>query len=334
MHDDASMRALARLQDPDGRALTELAHLVVAETTATPLRDIATPRWIAGQIAAALEAGTRGELIRQSVDGRIGAERTRWAAEERPLRTFVPTEAEEPLRQLLGRAYSPDEALLFRVVDQPAIRGMVGVVLADTVQRFRKRVASVDDGLLGGIGRRAARRGKGLFGNVGRNIGGMAENIVGAVREEVDHALDGRGAEFVGNATAEAVRTIAAYAADPAHAEAFGELRLAILDVVLDTPIRELAVEMDKLEPEEIVDVVVGALRAAVNEADFVERTEQRVARVLDETGDGTLGAWLDEVGLREVWTETTTELVAQRLGAVVRTPGFDRWWQDLFTDA
>lgn len=331
MADDAPQRALSRLRDPEGEALAALARLVVDEATATPLREIAAPRWIAGQIATALEAGTRGDHVRHWVERRIEAERERWQAEDRPLRAFVPEEAQEPLRKLLGRPYSPDEDLVHRIVDQAAIRRLVRIVLRDTVTGFRRRVTSVDDGLLGGMAGRAARRGRGLLGNVGKNLGGMAENIVGAVKEEVDTAFEGRVREFLDGATGEAVRTIAVYAADPSHADSLGELRLAILDVVLDTPLKDLIGEAEKLGPEDAVDVVVAALRSAVAEDDFVERTEERVARVLDEAGDGTLGAWLDEVKLREVWSETTTELVTQRLQAVVETDAFVTWWTALF---
>ncbi|MEQ1500852.1 MAG: hypothetical protein ABMB14_01410 [Myxococcota bacterium] len=305
--------------------------MVVTETTATPLARIASPRWIASQLAAALEAGTRDDLLRQWVDRRIASERERWSHEQRPLRSFIPSEAEKPLRELLGRPYAPDEELVFRIIDQPAIRGLLKLVLTDTVTRFRRRLSEWDAGLLGGIGKRAAARGRGLFGNVGRNLGGMAENLVEAVKEEVDQALDGRVTDFVTGATTEAVRTIARYAADPSHAAQFGDLRLAILDVVLDSPIRDLATEADKLKPETAVDVVVGAIRAAVDRPEFVDQAEERIRKVLDEAGDGTLGAWLADVGLAEVWTETTTELVTDRLRAVVDTEPFEAWWAALF---
>jgi hypothetical protein len=307
--------------------------MVVDEATATPIATIASPRWVAGQLATALEAGTRGDLLRSWVDRRIASERERWGEETRPMRSFVPEEANKPLRELLGRAYAPDEELMFRIIDQPAIRGLVKVVLTDTVTRFRRRLSEWDSGLLGGLGRRAAARGKGLFGNVGRNLGGMAENLVDVVREEVDSALDGRVRDFVTGATTEAVRTIARYAADPAHAVQFGELRLAILDVVLDTPLKDLAAEADKLKPETAVDVVVAAVRSAIDQHDFVDRAAERVEKVMAEAGDGTLGAWLDEVGLREVWADTTAELVADRLRAVVRTDAFEVWWANLFIE-
>ena len=37
-------RALDRLRDPEAKALTALARMVVDETTATPLAELATPR--------------------------------------------------------------------------------------------------------------------------------------------------------------------------------------------------------------------------------------------------------------------------------------------------
>lgn len=327
-------RGLARLREPNGARLQELARMVVDETTATPLRDIATPRWIAGQLAAAIEAGVQGDLAKQWVQRRIDAERDRWSTDERPVGELVPEEAIEPLRTLLGKAYAPSEDLVFRIIDQPAIRRLIREVLTSTLTRFRRRLQSVDKGVLGGFGGRAARRGRGLLGEVAGNLGGVAgnlggvaENLVGAVRDEVEQSLDNRVKDFVGGATADVVRAIARYFANPEHAEAMGELRLAILDVVLATSIEELAAEADKLRPEDIIDVVVAALRSAVAAEDFVDRTEERIARILEETGDGTLGAWLDEVGLRDVWTQTTTELVAARLAAVVHTDAFEAWW-------
>ncbi|MCA9491441.1 MAG: hypothetical protein KC621_16025 [Myxococcales bacterium] len=329
--DEAAQRALRRLRDPDNQALAALARLTVEQTTATPLRAIAHPKWVASQLKAVLEAGVRGDLLREWVRKRIASERERWGTEERTLRTFVPIEADEPLRKLLGRPYTPSESLMTRVVDQPAIRGLLGVVLTDTVTRFRKRLSEWDSGMLGGLGKRAAARGKGLFGNVGRNLGGMAENLVEVVKEEVDAAMEGRVGEFVQGATSEAVKTAARYVANPRNSEQFAQMRLAVLDVLLDATIRELATELDKMEPEVAVDVVVAAVRSMVDAEDFAARTEERIAKVMEEAGDGTFGAWLEEVGLREVWTDTTTELLTERLAAVVATEPFEAWWAGLF---
>jgi hypothetical protein len=159
----------------------------------------------------------------------------------------------------------------------------------------------------------------------------MASHVVEAVKEEVDWALDGKVKDFVQGAVAAAVGKSAHHLAAPPHAPQFAALRLAGLAVLLDTPIKDLAREADKMKPEDVVDVVVAAVRSAVSADDFVERAEERIAKVMEEAGDGTFGAWLDEIGLREVWTETTTELVTERLRAVVTTDGFVTWWDALF---
>jgi hypothetical protein len=300
--------ALSRLRDPENPALAALARLVVDETTRTPMRELASPAWLTSQLTAALE-------------------QARLVGEDRKLREWLPTEAEAPLRELLGREYAPSEPLTLRIVDQPAMRNLLKVVLSDTVTRFRRRVSDADAGMLGGLGKRAAARGRGFLGN----LGGLAENLVDAVKEEVDHALEGRVGDFVNHATGEAVKTVARYLAEPSHAAQFSEMRLAVLDVLLDTEIRELAREGEKLGPEVAVDVVVASVRGMLAAPDFRERTEARIAAVIAEAGDGTFGAWLDEVGLHDVWRDTTSDLVAQRLRAVVGTPGFEAWWAGLF---
>ena len=202
-------------------------------------------------------------------------------------------------------------------------------MLTDTVTRFRRRVTDVE-GVLGSVSRRGAEVGRSLFGSVGRNLEGMAQNLVGVVKEEVDHAFEGRIAEFVDGATREAVRSIAAYLADETHADAFAQMRLGVLDVLMDTTVACLAGEADKVGPEEIVEVLVVAVRASVDQDDFVEQLTEQVRSVMDEAGDGTFGAWLREVELEEVWTGATTELLADRLGAVVATDAFTDWWQRL----
>jgi hypothetical protein len=234
---------------------------------------------------------------------------------------------------VLGHSWTPDPEITFRILDQAAMRNLVAEVLTTMLTRFRKRARSLDGGLLKGFGGRAAARGRSLFGGMAENLQGLAGNVVHAVKDEVEHSFDELVKDFVDGATRDALRGIANYLADSAHESAFAELRLGVFDVLLDTPVIQLVREADKARPMEIVDVVLAGVRSAVSAPDFVDRAEEGIARVLAEAGDGTLGAWLDEVGLRDVWAQTTTELVAQRLQAVVRTDGFEAWWRDLHAD-
>jgi hypothetical protein len=322
-------RALERLRDPADPALAELARLVVAETTATPLRSIASPRWIASQLVAALEAGARGPRFRDWLVERIASEREKWKEDGRKLSSVVPEEAVRPLREVLRRPYSPAENLALRVLDQPALRALVGEILVDVLHRFRARVQLVDSGFLGGIGQRAARRGRGLLGGLAE-VAGVAEGLVGAVKEEVEFAIDSKVRDFARQATSDVIQLIARDLASPARAASFAEMRSDVLDVLLDTPIADLAAEAGKLEPEGIVDSLVAGVRSALARPELPSDLEARIAAAIAATGDGTLGAWLAEVELEEVWTSTTVELVEGRLRAVAGTKAFAAWWTEL----
>jgi len=337
--DPLAARALARLRDPGDDALDRLARIVVRHTADTPIRDVAEPRWIASQLAAAIEAVTHGEHARAAIVRRLEDERARWTEEERPACAFVPPEAERGVRALLGREAQLGEDLTFRILDQPAIRALLREVLLTTFRGVRERVRAETAGLgdrLRAEAGRGARRGKGLFGAVGigamaDNVRGLTEGLVGAVREEFEQTLDARLGDPVRGATTEAVRTMARYLADPAHAAQLAEMRLAVFDVLLDTPVRELVAEAGDTAVADVVDVVLATLRAAVEGEGFVDRAERRIARLLAEAGDGTLGAWLEEVGLAAIWIDSTTELLSARLRAVVGTDDFAAWWAGLF---
>ena len=115
------------------------------------------------------------------------------------------------------------------------------------------------------------------------------------------------------------MRHIARHIADPQHARAYGELRVEILDEILATPIRELSDELGKLEPERLIDLWVRGVRSLLDRRDFRARLGARVQALLGEAGDGSLGAWLDQVGLLAVWREATSDFVEQRLRATVQ---------------
>ncbi|MFT7521618.1 MAG: hypothetical protein ACI9MC_003769 [Kiritimatiellia bacterium] len=330
--DPAAERALARLRAEDGLAIRELAKLVVDKTTDTPIGEIASARWISSQITTALEAATRGDQLRESLSARLDKGRERWAHDERALSHWISDDARKPLRTLVGRPWSPSESATEHLVNQPQVRNLLSQVLEDAVRRFGTRMRNFDQGL-GGIGKRAAKRGrtfgKGLLAAAG--VRDVASDMVHAMSSEFEAALDKRVKEFTGEATTRAMRTIVQQLSDPEFAQTFADFRVGLLDELLDTPLKDLIDEVENLEPMDAVDVVLQAVRSAVSQEDFVERTAERVQQALDEAGDGTLGAWLEEIDLLDVWTETTIELVTGRLQAVVQTDGFETWWSSLF---
>ncbi len=325
---EAAARALHRLRAADGAALTDLARLMVERSTETPIAEIADPAWLAGQLATGLEALVRGEGNRERLGRALDERVAAWKAAEGKVGAHWPAELEGPLREALARPWAPSEPVVMRLLDQEVFAEVMQEVLDGTLRRFRQRLTRLDQGLLGGLGGRAARKGRGLFGSMAET---MAGGVVGAVRDEVESRMDEILHEFLVGATREALKVVARHVANPAHAEAYGRTRIGLLDTLKDTEIAELAAEIEKLEPAAYLDIGLAAIRAELDADDFVGRAAARIEALLAEVGDGTLGAWLDEVGLRAVWTESTTTLIAARLADTAETPAFEAWWMGLF---
>lgn len=318
--------ALTRLRDTNHPAVTSLARLVVDDALNTPIQDLVQPQWLATQLAAGLKAATRNEALRERAEQAFSQAMSRWGDGDEPLDDHVPAEVRAPLQKALSHTYVPSEAVVWRILDQPMFRSLMAEVLENSITGFRSRVSGVDDKLLGGLGRRAAKRGRGLF-------GGMADSVVGAVAGEVEHQFDKRLNDFLSMATGEALRGVARHAANPDNAAAYATMRVGVFESVLSAPVRELASEIEGAQPMAYVDVFLEGLRGALGSPSFVSETAERLQALMDEVGDGTFGAWLDDVGLREVWSASTVELLDTRLRATVQTDAFAGWWVGLFTE-
>jgi len=269
------------------------------------------------------------------VRARLARGKPAWRDEERALRVVVPAEVVRRVKSRWGRPWTAPERLATRIVRQPAVKDLVGEVLEDAVRSFGRRMRSVDDGVLAGLGGRAAKRGrafgKGLLAAAG--VADAASGLAKTMSEEFEAALETRVKGFVGEATSLALSQIVGRMSSEDTAETFAEFRVALLDELLDTPINELVDEADGMGPLDAVDVIREAIRAQLDSDGFADRAESRIERALQEAGDGTLAAWLEEIELNDVWVETTTEFVGQRLRAAVQSTQFDDWWSALFSD-
>jgi hypothetical protein len=320
MHPDV---ALTRLQDPTGPHATALAGLVLTDLLDRPLRDLVPPDWMAHRLVLGLRDATAEPTLRDAVIARIDQSRAHLGTLDRPVRSWIPPEVEPPARKLLSLPWSPSEELTFRVINHPALRALVREVLSASLTRFTDRLRSLDQGVLGGLGGRAMRRGQGLF-------GGVAESLVGAVRDEFGASFDSRIKDHLGTATEEAVRAIAAWLADPAHADALAAMRLSALDVVLDTPVRQLTAEGEQLSTATISAIVWEAARELAARDDLEPRLVQVFSEALEVAHHDTLGGWLDELGLRATWTGAASDWLTARIVDVARSAAFAVWWEEL----
>jgi hypothetical protein len=300
-----------------------LAALWVEDTLRTPLSRLVAPAWLANQLVTGLRAATASGAARDAALRQWQAFRDRAGDRRGALRGELDVEVVTAVRKMALRKYVPSEDLVLRLLDQPSLRGLVHEVLESTVKGFRERALKVDDTVLGGFGRRAARRGAGLF-------GGLAEDLVGAVADEVEAKVERRVRDFLDQATGEALRTVARHLANPKNADMHANARVGMIDAVLDTPVRDLLREADAADPEAVVDLIVEVLRDAAASEDLVARVTERLEALSAEIGEGTLEGWLRDVDLLETWRDSTVEFLATRVASTARTPEFRAYWEQL----
>lgn len=323
-------RALQRLRDPGSGAAVRVAEVVVDHLLATPLREVIEPAEAARLALTWTQRAVASEPLRAELLRRASDAQARLQAEGRPARAFLPADMLPPLQRLVAVPWTPSERLVTRLLDQPPVRELTAVVLSDILRSFAERLKSADKGLLGGLGERAVKRGGGLFGSIAQGIGDAAGGIVGAVREELEAAMESRIQAFLGTATEQAVRRIAAWVSDPAQAPRTSALRAGALQTLLDTPVSELAAETRALDVPALVDTVRAALSELATHPEAAARVEELVRALLIEAGDVSLGATLREVGMADEARADLVAVVQVRLSALFATDPFAALWSEL----
>jgi len=323
-------RALQRLRDPGSGASARVAEVVVDHLLATPLREALEPAEAARLALAWTQRAVASEPLRAELLRRASELQVRLQAETQPARAFVPADVLPPLQRLIAVPWTPSERLVTRLLDQPPVRELTAVVLSDILRSFSERLKSADKGLLGGLGERAVKRGGGLFGSIAQGLGDAAGGIVGAVRDELEAAMESRIQAFLGTATEQAVRRIAAWVSDPAQAPRTSALRTGALNTLLDTPVTELAAELNALDVPALIDTVRAAVGELAAHPDAQARVEDLVRALLAEAGDVSLGATLREVGLADDARADLVAVVQVRLAALFATDPFAALWSEL----
>jgi hypothetical protein len=158
----------------------------------------------------------------------------------------------------------------------------------------------------------------------------VGEGLVGAVKEEVEHAFDARVRDFARQGTADVLAMIAKDLARPDLAPSFAEARVGAWNALLATPLSELAREADRLGLEAAVEALLDALRAAAEAPTFTAAATQQIRAALDAAGDPTLGDWLERVGLRAQVTEAAVTALTGPIRTTARTEAFAAWWTAL----
>lgn len=313
-----------------GGMVEELADLVVDHVLDSPVTELVDPDWLAGQVVHSLQAATAGprteDWLREQVqglrervpDGRVG--------------DHVPDEIADPLRQVLARPVVFDRALVGRLLDHEAARGLVKDLLRGSLDSFTKRLRTLSAAVP--VPPPAASRGFGRLKALSQGVKTVSEGVLGGIGKELEERSGQRISEFLDASLSAAMGQVADHLTNPRHANAYGAYRVHVLDTILQTDNALLNREFEKLDPDSLVATGAATARAVARRDGLRDELAGAFRAAIAEAGDQTLRGFLAETGIEEAagtgadaeWRQELQVQIARQATAFVDTPGFSDW--------
>jgi len=127
---------------------------------------------------------------------------------------------------------------------------------------------------------------------------------------------------------------VADHVCHPDHAERFGDYRTHVLGVFLDSDNQLLASELEKLDPDHLVDIAVATAQSVSRREGLRDDLARAVQRALADNNGRTVRDWLREAGVgalsEEEWRQGMQERLTSEARVFIETPAFIDWLDDL----
>ncbi|MBM4777117.1 MAG: hypothetical protein GQE15_05375 [Archangiaceae bacterium] len=305
----------------DEKAVNELAALcleVWLDKTVQQLAPVDVVTSITRQVIDGwLDSPTAVAALSRSVDLVVNE----LNANHKPLKDVVARDVRAALKDVVGRPFSPDRKLVLTIIDREPTRDLVRQLLLDFVLEFGRKASAPVAGVAKGLGTFAK-----LAGDAVKSRTGTLGSLVGAVGSEVERQMEKRAVEFVDAALSGVFGQLADAVSDPRRATEAAELRVAMMDGVLELTLPQLARELANADVPGGAEVLRGGLKrwlASAASDDEIKRITEFVAKDL---GARKLRDVLDELGLLAVVKARGAEQLALRIREVVGSEAFSAW--------
>ncbi|MBM4369760.1 MAG: hypothetical protein FJ102_26355 [Deltaproteobacteria bacterium] len=303
---------LARLRQGGSDRFVDL---LIDDLLDRPVHELVDPAWMARQLVAAARSAAADPRVESTIRERVHDARRRVSPGKLPL----PPELRKPLRDVLARPYVPDRALVGRLLDHDAVRGLLRHLFQDLLVAFARKLRPPVP-LPGG----SPFGGKSPLGALGKLGGGM----LGAVGEEVERQVESKAREFMDAAVHKLVDKMADRICERSHEAEYGALRAHMLDVVLDTDAQTFAGELEKLDPDALVATSAAAIRSYVGRDNMEAEAASIIRATVELAGNRTPRELLE--GTEDHALGLVRDLLRQRARALVDTPAFAAWWDEM----
>ena len=309
---------LAQLRQ-EGGALEALVTLGVDTVLAQPVGELVDVEWIMGAVDAGLSEGITSQVIARYLEPAAGRERTRGEASGERVDAWIPAEQVPAMLALMRRPFPINPDIVQDLVDQGAVRSMVGAVVQEALLGFMQLSAKVPGlsgaaNLMGALGRQA---GKGLF---------------GGARKGIEDKMEQRIKEFMDQSMVRLTGKIVELASSDAGLRLQGEMRADLLGKALGTRLSFYYEELAKLPAPEMWALIPPLIAHNLARPELRDALENELRLGLELEAKKTALELLTELGI----ADQTRELILKRANPlaskIVEDEAFAAWLSDLMS--
>ena len=296
-------------------AIEPLVSLLVDHLLAQPIAQLVDPDIMAQQTVLTLKEILRTNDTEEWVRGQIKTLREH--VPNGTARDHLPNEVLEPLHSVVSRPVSLNRDMVGRVIEHGAVEDLLRELLVNALQGFAQRLKPT----IPNTGKTSSRL---------RSLKKVGEGMLGGLGAEIERQAEHKAKEFVDGILSSVVAQAADELCDPTKAESYGTFRGHILDQLLDTPLHDLAAEVDKVDPEALVGTTAATLRA-ISERESLEQEIAGIFRsALKSIENKSAEDLLNDAGIADTWRTDVEAQVSRVARTFIATPDFQDWLNDL----
>lgn len=326
------LRARLLAGDATAGPLRDLVHLGFDQLLDTPVQRLVDADWLAEQLVAALGTASASEDTERWLQDRIRDLRAQ-VPDER-LSAHAPPEVIDPLRAVLLRPVTMDRDLTMRLLDHKAVEKLLAEIVSGALQDFASKLKPLTQVAAPKVPKfgKKNKRLRGLQA-LGKGVVGFGEEVLGGLSAEVENTAKARVKGFVRDAQRGFLGQVADHLCDPRHAARYGKYRVHVLDTLLDTPLPILATEVDKLDPDHLVETGAAVARALARRDGFQNELAAVIHAAIFQTEGRSLRDFLRESGLEEGWRDESEVQLTKGTRELVESEAFGQWLETLLAE-
>ena len=318
---EISARVLAALRDGEARWLKRLAELIVDEVLDRRVDELVDPEDVLATLDACLDEQVTAVTIDKQVKPIFTRERARAVESGERLREAMRPETAEALLALLRQPFPLNDKIVKDMVEQGAVRNLLGRVLQEAIVGFvskSKKVPGLSSasGLVGKIGRRAS---KGILGDVGRGI---------------ERQLDRHVTEFLDQSMARITGKLAELVLSDNSLKMQAKMRTDMMGKALKSRVSFYHDEAAKVSADDFWALVPPLIAHNLARPAIRQAVTGEVERFLAEDGARTARDVLEELGNAEQVQALAVDAVLDASHHVVGSEAFEQWIGELLWSA